>query len=124
LKPAPGRLGKPTPSNPPNFFFRTRLSTLLSTGLSTSARNDEPMPTGANVEKMLLTPADAAVALSVSRTTVYELMNRGQLRSIKLGTCRRIPVEAVRELVERLSEEEPVTSPDYLSLQRRRETHG
>lgn len=82
------------------------------------------MPTGANVEKMLLTPADAAVALSVSRTTVYELMNRGQLRSMKLGTCRRIPVEAVRELVERLSEEEPVTSPDYLSLQRRRETHG
>lgn len=82
------------------------------------------MPTGANVEKMLLTPADAAVALSVSRTTVYELMNRGQLRSIKLGTCRRIPVEAVRELVDRLSQGEAVTSPDYLSLQRRRETHG
>jgi excisionase family DNA binding protein len=58
------------------------------------------------VEKLMLTPADAAVALSVSRTTVYELMNRGQLRSVKLGTCRRIPIEAVRDLIEQLAEEQ------------------
>jgi excisionase family DNA binding protein len=82
----------------------------------------------ANVEKLLLTPADAAVALSVSRTTVYELMNRGLLRSVKLGTCRRIPVEAIRELIGQLSMEASghasVTSRDYISFQRRKESHG
>lgn len=52
------------------------------------------------VERLLLTPAEAAAVLSVSRTTVYELLNRGLLRSIKLGACRRIPVEALRELID------------------------
>lgn len=56
------------------------------------------------VERLLLTPAEAADVLSISRTTVYELLNRGVLRSIKLGACRRIPIEALRELIDRLGE--------------------
>lgn len=86
------------------------------------------MPGEANIERLLLAPADAAVALSISRTTVYELMNRGLLRSIKLGTCRRIPVEAIQELIDQLGQPQPtehtVTARDDISCQRRKETDG
>ena len=86
------------------------------------------MPRDPRVEKLLLTPAEAAVALSVSRTTIYELMNRGLLRSIKLGTCRRIPIDAVRDLIGELDQDQspndPVTARDYLSFRRRKEHHG
>jgi len=55
-------------------------------------------------EKLLVTPAVAAEKLSISRSKLYELLEMGILRSVKLGTCRRIPVEALVELVDRLSE--------------------
>jgi len=55
------------------------------------------------MEKVLLTPAEAAQALGLSRTKVYELMAGGLLRSVKIGTSRRVPREALAELVERLS---------------------
>ena len=70
-----------------------------STVLSTVAADDVFMR-DSKVERLLLTPAEAAAVLSVSRTTVYELLNRGVLRSIKLGACRRIPVEALGELID------------------------
>ncbi|MDA8047455.1 MAG: helix-turn-helix domain-containing protein [Actinomycetota bacterium] len=54
-------------------------------------------------EKLLLTPAEVAELLSVSRTTVYELLNRGLLPSIKLGSCRRIPIDGVRQLIDQLA---------------------
>ncbi|MDA8044400.1 MAG: helix-turn-helix domain-containing protein [Actinomycetota bacterium] len=86
------------------------------------------MPKDPRVEKLLLTPAEAAVALSISRTTIYELMNRGLLRSIKLGTCRRIPIDAVRDLIDTLDRNQSasgaVTARDYLSFQQREERHG
>jgi excisionase family DNA binding protein len=55
------------------------------------------------MEKVLLTPAEAAQALGLSRTKVYELMAGGLLRSVKIGTSRRVPREALAELVERLT---------------------
>ena len=38
---------------------------------------------------------DVARLLSVSRSTVYTLMDRGDLPYIKVGKCRRIPRDAV-----------------------------
>lgn len=35
----------------------------------------------------------------MSRTKVYDLMRSGLLRSVKLGGSRRIPVDALAELV-------------------------
>jgi excisionase family DNA binding protein len=51
------------------------------------------------MQRLLLTPHEAAEALKVSRTKVYDLMRSGRLRSVKLGGSRRIPVEALAELV-------------------------
>jgi excisionase family DNA binding protein len=41
----------------------------------------------------------AAEFLGISRSKVYELMDGGQLTSLKLGRCRRIPRRALVELV-------------------------
>jgi excisionase family DNA binding protein len=51
------------------------------------------------MDKLLLTPAEAARALGVGRTKVYELMASGALASVQIGRCRRVPREALTELV-------------------------
>jgi excisionase family DNA binding protein len=35
--------------------------------------------------------------LGIGRTHLYELMNNGSLRSVRLGKRRLIPIEAIRE---------------------------
>jgi excisionase family DNA binding protein len=49
--------------------------------------------------RLLLRPEEVAKALGVGRTTVFELMRVGELRSVKIGKSRRIPTDAVREYV-------------------------
>ena len=57
---------------------------------------------GALVEgRIALRIPDACTALGVGRSTLYELMDSGQLKSIKLGGRRLIPVECLAELVKR-----------------------
>ena len=56
------------------------------------------------MEKLLLRPAEAAAHLSVGRSKVYELMRLGQLRSVKIGGCRRIPRAALADLVASLQD--------------------
>jgi excisionase family DNA binding protein len=53
------------------------------------------------VDPLLVRPEDAARALSLSRTTVYELLARGELASIKVGSARRIPVGALQAWIDR-----------------------
>lgn len=55
--------------------------------------------------KMLLSVPEAANALSLSRSKVYELMAAGEIRSVKIGTSRRIPRLALHEYIARLEEE-------------------
>lgn len=51
----------------------------------------------------LLTVKDVAKRLAVGRTTVYELIGRGGLKTIKIGRARRIPESALEEwIAERL----------------------
>jgi excisionase family DNA binding protein len=45
--------------------------------------------------KLLLTPAEAAELLAVSRSTVYELLAAGVLESVHIGRSRRIPRDAL-----------------------------
>ncbi len=47
------------------------------------------------VEQLLLTPLQAAAALGVGRPTLYELLRSGQLQSVRIGACRRVPAEAL-----------------------------
>ena len=44
-------------------------------------------------------PAEAAELLGVCRDTVYVLIRSGQLRSIKAGRARLIPVAAIDEFL-------------------------
>ena len=60
---------------------------------------------GNGLPVLLLRPEDAARALGVGRTKVYELMRSGALRSVRVGGLRRIPVAALNEFVTRLEEE-------------------
>jgi excisionase family DNA binding protein len=52
--------------------------------------------------KLLLTPKEAGIVLSISRSKIYELIQSGALESIRIDGCRRIPVEAVEGYVRRL----------------------
>ena len=49
----------------------------------------------------LLSVAEAARFLSVSRSTLYELMESGQLYYVKIGRARRIPRRALLDLAAR-----------------------
>ena len=50
--------------------------------------------------RLLLTAAEAAEALSLSRSTVYIELSSGRLESISVGRARRIPVDAVERWLE------------------------
>lgn len=52
------------------------------------------------MDALLLTPEEVARALAVSRARVYELMRAGELRSIRIGTSRRVPREAIATFIE------------------------
>ena len=49
----------------------------------------------------LLTIREAAGFLHLSRSTVYQFMDRGELPFVKLGRSRRIPKRALVELAAR-----------------------
>ena len=52
--------------------------------------------------RSLLTVRDAATRLSCGRSLVYQLIADGELEAVKLGRLRRVPVDALESLVERL----------------------
>jgi excisionase family DNA binding protein len=54
------------------------------------------------MDKLLLTPEEAAEVLSVGRTKLYQLISAGVLRSVRIDKSRRVPVSALVELVDRL----------------------
>jgi excisionase family DNA binding protein len=56
------------------------------------------------MDKLLLTPTEAATALGIGRSKVYELMQTGQLESVRIGACRRVPAEAVHSFLLQLRE--------------------
>ena len=49
----------------------------------------------------LLRVSEVADFLSISRTTTYQLMERGELCWVKIGRARRVPRRAVIELAAR-----------------------
>jgi excisionase family DNA binding protein len=52
-----------------------------------------------NMEKLLLTPEEAAEALNISRSMLYDLIRFRAIKSVKIGKARRIPAAAMREYV-------------------------
>lgn len=51
------------------------------------------------MEKLLLTPEEAAEVLSIGRSKLYQLLAAGDLHSVTIGSSRRVPVEALRVFV-------------------------
>jgi excisionase family DNA binding protein len=51
------------------------------------------------MERRSVRPAEAAELLGVCRDTVYVLMRSGQLRSVKAGRARLIPLSAIDEFL-------------------------
>lgn len=53
------------------------------------------------MEPLLVRVEEAARILSLSRSTIYEMMDAGELPSVRRGSARRIPVASLREWVAR-----------------------
>ena len=58
------------------------------------------------MNKILLTVPEAAAALGISRSKLYELLAARVVRSVRIDGSRRVPVEALEDYVASLLEEE------------------
>lgn len=52
-------------------------------------------------ERLMLRPAETAEAIGVSRSKAYELIARGDIPSVKVGGCVRVPVDRLRQWIAR-----------------------
>jgi excisionase family DNA binding protein len=53
------------------------------------------------MDKLLLRPIEAAEAIGIGRSKIYELLASGELPSIRIGGSVRVPVEALRAWIAR-----------------------
>ena len=51
------------------------------------------------IDPVLLTITEAATALAIGRTTVYELIGAGELEVVHIGRSSRVPAHAIHEFV-------------------------
>ena len=62
------------------------------------------------MDRLLLRPVEAAEAIGIGRSKVYELLASGELPSIRIGGSVRVPVAALHAWIERqLAERGEVT---------------
>jgi excisionase family DNA binding protein len=57
------------------------------------------------MEKLLLRPVEAAEAIGVGRSKIYELLSKNELPSIRVGSSVRVPVDALRAWIARQLED-------------------
>jgi excisionase family DNA binding protein len=72
-----------------------------------SATNPNP------AEPLVYTIPEAATALRISRTKLYELLDSGEVESIHIGRSRKIPAEALRIYIDRLRARRASVSANY-----------
>lgn len=61
----------------------------------------ERRPAGGDTTLVGLTVAEAARRIGIGRTKLYEYVTSGEIASVKIGSLRRIPAEAVNEFLSR-----------------------
>jgi len=86
------------------FLSRARGSSALLPDMGTTTNRFTEQREQANQRGqrvLLLTMSDAARVLAVGRTTMYELVNAGEIEVVHIGRSARVPVAAVEEFVER-----------------------
>lgn len=76
---------------------RTRLNPTDATAMIRQHVTNHPL---------LLKVPDAAAMLGVGRSTLYELIQTGDLVAVRIGRSVRIPARAIREYAERLEAEQ------------------
>jgi excisionase family DNA binding protein len=57
------------------------------------------------MDKLLLRPIEAAEAIGIGRSKIYELLASGALPSIRIGCSLRVPVDGLREWIARQTAE-------------------
>jgi excisionase family DNA binding protein len=62
------------------------------------SQNSKSDDTSQKHSRLAVTMREAAEMLSISERSVWTLVNRGELRSFKVGRSVRIPIDALREL--------------------------
>jgi excisionase family DNA binding protein len=64
------------------------------------------------MDQLLIKPEEAAKAISVSRSTFYEMLARREIESVSIGRSRRIPVAALRRWVEDRASQQNATTDE------------
>jgi excisionase family DNA binding protein len=54
------------------------------------------------MDKLLLTPVEAAHVLGIGRSKLYELLRAGTVPSVRIGRCRRVVALDLAALVDQL----------------------
>jgi excisionase family DNA binding protein len=57
--------------------------------------------------RLLLTPTEAAHALGIGRSKLYELLRDGVVPSVTIGACRRIVGTDLADVIDRLRDARP-----------------
>jgi excisionase family DNA binding protein len=52
------------------------------------------------MDRILLRPLEAAEAIGVGRSRMYELLAAGEIPSVRIGASIRVPVAALREWID------------------------
>ena len=52
--------------------------------------------------KALVTVEEMAAMLSIGRTVAWELVRKRQIKSVKIGRTRRVPLTAIQEYIQYL----------------------
>ena len=85
--------------NSPAAIYTTygnELSTYIHCSVSYSLQSQ-----GGGMDRLLLRPVEAAEAIGIGRSKVYELLASGELPSIRVGGSVRVPLEALRAWIDR-----------------------
>ena len=62
-------------------------------------------------ERLLLRPREVAVATGLSRSMVYELINRGEIPAIRVGKSVRVPVAELQQWIREQAAQQRVARP-------------
>jgi excisionase family DNA binding protein len=57
------------------------------------------------IERTLLRPREVVASTGLSRVTVYNLIASGDLPSVRIGRAIRIPVQALKDWIDRKANE-------------------
>jgi excisionase family DNA binding protein len=75
-------------------------------GMGAAVTTHQPIGITADPARILVTPEQAAEALGIGRWKLYDLLRSGQLASVRIGSCRRIPTSALTEFVAELQRQQ------------------